>query len=350
MNILRNNFDLIRLFAALQVALVHGERYMVPSGNFLRPALEFLPGVPIFFFISGFLIAASYERSSSLTSFSIKRLLRIYPALWLCVLGTTLSLWLLGYFENNEATLPSVLGWLAAQLSILQFYNPEFMRNYGAGIVNPALWTIAVELQFYFVMPVLAKLFHKRRALFFLLLTVLLIFSAVYSNYLAQAYSENTVRKMIGVSFLPWIGMFMIGNLAHFYWSSVARYFTGRLALWGLVYAVCVAIGLYVESRFDIVISGNGIVLPLFLPLAGLILSFAYSFTALSRLTGGRDISYGLYIWHMPIIGTWLYLGMPGSYMSIILCVAITSIIATLSWNFLEKPALSLKPVSRQAQ
>ena len=54
-DITTNNFDLIRLFAASQVAITHASEHL----GFNHPiidAIAFLPGVPIFFFISGFLI------------------------------------------------------------------------------------------------------------------------------------------------------------------------------------------------------------------------------------------------------------------------------------------------------
>ena len=50
-----NNFDFIRLIAALQVALVHGITHL--EVKILNPFLDFLnlfPGVPIFFFSEWF--------------------------------------------------------------------------------------------------------------------------------------------------------------------------------------------------------------------------------------------------------------------------------------------------------
>ncbi len=71
---LKNNFDLIRLFAAFQVALVHVFHIMEIEtawvGSFILHLLYLFPGVPIFFFISGFLISRSYENNSCLRSFS----------------------------------------------------------------------------------------------------------------------------------------------------------------------------------------------------------------------------------------------------------------------------------------
>ena len=63
----RNNFDLIRLAAALQVASTHALPYFVPGSRswYLVRFLELFPGVPVFFFVSGFLISKSFEKNSN---------------------------------------------------------------------------------------------------------------------------------------------------------------------------------------------------------------------------------------------------------------------------------------------
>mgnify|MGYP001238677287 CR=1 FL=1 len=58
-NSTRNNFDLLRLFAALQVALEHSSVHLQHSYAILD-MLALFPGVPIFFFLSGYLIFGSY--------------------------------------------------------------------------------------------------------------------------------------------------------------------------------------------------------------------------------------------------------------------------------------------------
>ncbi|KZZ60966.1 hypothetical protein A3762_14930 [Oleiphilus sp. HI0125] len=80
-----NNFDLLRLIAALQVAFVHGvDHFKVEMPETLMTVIAAFPGVPIFFVISGFLISAAYDRTPSMRTYAINRLLRIYPALWFC--------------------------------------------------------------------------------------------------------------------------------------------------------------------------------------------------------------------------------------------------------------------------
>jgi hypothetical protein len=50
------------------------------------------------------------------------------------------------------------LPWLAAQLTIGQFYNPVFLRGYGLGVLNGSLWTIPLE-QFCVLVPLLHRIF-----------------------------------------------------------------------------------------------------------------------------------------------------------------------------------------------
>lgn len=151
-----NNFDLIRLLAAMQVALGHSISHL--DINIYIPLLQYFPGVPIFFFVSGFLISLSYERSASFSIYSKNRFLRIYPALWVCLILSLVSVVLAGY------EIPINLGllkWLVAQLTWGQFYNPQFLRDYGVGVLNGSLWTIPVEISFYLIFPLICFLGNR---------------------------------------------------------------------------------------------------------------------------------------------------------------------------------------------
>jgi peptidoglycan/LPS O-acetylase OafA/YrhL len=53
MKSLDNNFNLIRLFAALQVAIVHSASYLNIDIQYLK-FLDLFPGVPIFFLLAAF--------------------------------------------------------------------------------------------------------------------------------------------------------------------------------------------------------------------------------------------------------------------------------------------------------
>ena len=75
-----NAFNLLRLVAAFWVFLSH-EHLM--TGTAWAPRGEL--GVYVFFSISGFLIARSWDRRSSVLQYFQNRCLRILPALWLVV-------------------------------------------------------------------------------------------------------------------------------------------------------------------------------------------------------------------------------------------------------------------------
>ena len=155
-----NNFDLLRLLAALQVVIAHSVDHtgiherLTGTSSIAFEAFIMLPAVPIFFVISGFLINASFERSpGNLRGYFWRRALRIFPALWLAViLGLGTVAWG-GYLQKEFVSSSTFVAWLVAQTTVFQFWNPEHFRGFGMGVVNAALWTISVELQYYFFVP-----------------------------------------------------------------------------------------------------------------------------------------------------------------------------------------------------
>src|SRR6266436_40126 len=78
-----NNLEWLRLIFAVQVVFVHAAEHL----NFAIPAIiGHFPGVPAFFFVSGFLIYASYLNAPGRRYFE-NRFLRLFPALVFVTLG-----------------------------------------------------------------------------------------------------------------------------------------------------------------------------------------------------------------------------------------------------------------------
>ena len=74
-----------------------------------------------------------------------------------------------------------------------------------------------------------------------------------------------------------------------------------------------------------------------------LILKIAYTAPKLSdKILKKNDISYGLYIFHMPIINYFLHQQVTGTA-GFFLTILLTVIIASMSWFFFEKKILSFK-------
>lgn len=340
-----NNFDLVRLLAAAQVAFVHTVHHMqivLPFHDTTMRIIGAFPGVPIFFIVSGFLISASYQRSDGLADFVKNRVLRLFPALWLVfVFGVVLAA-ATGYFIENPVSFPQFLIWAAAQLSVGQFYNPDFMRGYGEGVLNGSLWTLPVEMQFYALTPLLVPLLTggRRRWAVALLLFAFFIVANVALSLLRADSVDTLAIKLFTITFVPWVYMFMLGAVLSLHWGRFALLFEGRFGLWLLAYCLVVMIDLW----FPIGIQGNHI-LPIWVPLvAGLVLSATFTNCRLSnRLLRRNDISYGSYIYHMPIINFMVEQGWGRGSGLAWLPVPATFFVAWLSWRWVEKPALRLK-------
>ena len=339
-----NNFDIIRLFAALQVVIMHALTHFGYEESFLRSILSFFPGVPIFFFVSGFLISQSFDRSTTLLSYFRKRALRIFPALWVVTLITIIAIFLSGYFNEVKWSLTNLLLWVLGQTTIVQFYNPGFFRDFGVGVVNGALWTISVELQFYILMPLLATIFSFSRSVYLLLLSGIFVFALLYLQIILPAYEDYLVSKLTYVTFLPWVGIFMLGHLCSKYWEKIRPLIEGKFLIWISLYVLISTIAVRLEDFIGTQISGNRIVFPIMVLLIGLVLSAAYTKPNLSeKFLKGQDVSYGVYLYHLPIINFWIYFGFRQDAIGITMCVILALCFALFSWFLVEKPALKFK-------
>ena len=86
----QNCFDLLRLLLAASVVYTHA--YLLcgseePTHNLFKRQLS-VGSIAVlgFFGVSGYLVTASWQRSSGIWSFLKKRALRIFPGFWVCLL------------------------------------------------------------------------------------------------------------------------------------------------------------------------------------------------------------------------------------------------------------------------
>jgi len=344
-----NSLDAIRLFAATQVAVLHTWEFMYQgeSGGVFFELLRLFPGVPIFFFISGYLISRSYERSPALAAYWKNRFLRLYPALVICVFANLVMVAMTGYLSEVGATFTDVSLLFLAKTTFLQFYNPEFMRAFGDGVLNGSLWTICVELQFYFLTPVIYFLFSRggkgKQIPNIALISLIILF--VFANralfYFRDDYSELIAWKLYRVSFAPWIYMFLCGILVQRNFDLIA----------GLVKSIPTTLVFFVYLVFAYIAvfhlglpTGNEVSPILFLVLVPLILRMAYTKpVVINSVMKGNDISYGIYIWHMPIVNQMLYWKMSETHFYAWVALILSILAAVISWVYIEKPALGLK-------
>lgn len=333
----QNNFDLIRLLAALQVLIIHGFEHLKLDTTPIE-WLQIFPGVPIFFVISGFLVSASYERSNTIYSYATNRILRIYPGLWVCFLLSLLSVFVI---YQHPIIWHQAVPWIAAQLSFAQFYNPDFLRNYGVGTLNGSLWTIPVEIQFYICVPIVYFIFNRlnwKRLPIFVIFAGLIIIGQIYQTAIID--KQNIILKLIGVTAFPYLYMFILGILLQRYWLVISLFIRKKVFTLTLIYFFLAII----LPKSGISVSGNQIN-PISAILLGIIaVGLAHTAPSLSQKTlNGNDISYGLYIYHMPIINIFVHLEKIHSYYYLGLSILLSIIFAALSWSLVEKPALKIR-------
>jgi len=334
-----NNFDFIRLFAATQVVIGHGFRdFDIEMNPFVKQILSAFPGVPIFFVISGFLISASLDRNPSLGRYFVNRFLRIYPGLWVCFLVSLLSI---AVFYRPVVSLGEFVPWVLAQVSVGQFYNPEFLRGYGIGVLNGSLWTIPVELQFYILLPVLYWLLDRMSwSKWFIctFLAFLIIVNQIFWSY--SLGNESIFAKLAGVTVFPYLFMFFLGVLLQKNQRFIEKYLKDKFLVIFAAYCALSMAAFLLGFRHG----GTSFNPVSAVGLSLLVISLAYSYNGkLSNPLKGNDLSYGIYIYHMIWANMLVHHSSLPGLVNFSLVITATFASAALSWKFVEKPALGLK-------
>src|SRR5579884_3235028 len=157
-----NNFDALRLFAALAVVFSHS--FLIAEGSeasepFVRltgnQCVLGLVGVFVFFVISGYLVTESWCRRPAPLRFATRRLLRIYPGLAVNALVSALLLGPLvtGMSLGAYLASPELGKFFAHILTLnpgpLQLPGVLFAKNSVGLLVNGSLWTLRYEVMMY---------------------------------------------------------------------------------------------------------------------------------------------------------------------------------------------------------
>ncbi|MBD1393320.1 acyltransferase family protein [Mucilaginibacter glaciei] len=330
-----NNFDLLRFLAATQVIFDHYYQHLnIPLSQFGLDVLYLFPGVPVFFVISGFLISASYERNNSIKTYIKNRLLRIYPALWACIIISIIVITITGvsfiYWET--------LLWLPVQFVGL-IYTPQFLKGYGFGSYNGSLWTIPLELQFYVCLPLCYILAPKKGTTYWFI--ALFVLFAMASALVKMPGFTAHIEKLITYSFVPHFYLFLAGVILQRIQLYKQKLIRGKALYWIIIYAVY---SLTLSTTIEI----TAFTLIKNIILAFSVISLAYSKPLLAKkLLGGNDISYGIYIYHGLILTVMIQEKITINLPVLILT---TYAAACLSWVLVERPFLKRKERTIRSQ
>ena len=325
----KNNLELLRLIFALQVVISHTASYFTTEIK-LPDFIQNFPGVPAFFFVSGFLIYSSYINSPGIVYFK-NRFLRIFPGLLVTFGGSIVILYDQGFSSLVDNYYIFII-WFFSQITLGQAYNPDLFRSVGIGIINGSLWTITTEIIFYLIIPFVVKMENRFRFLIIALIIFSFLLYSIGPLVLdIVVYRNKSIFDLIALTPLVWGWMFGLGIVAVKYFTQISKF---------LKYTpICfmpLILMIYQGDGFLFQPSGNRLGFIYFLCYAALILWLAFWLPVISL---SFDISYGTYIWHAPIINLLFILNFPNVSMAILL----TIFIATLSWFLVEKPMLKLK-------
>jgi peptidoglycan/LPS O-acetylase OafA/YrhL len=289
--------------------------------------------VPMFFSLSGFLVAGSLERCQTLISFLGLRVLRIVPALAgevllsALLLGpilTTLSL--RSYFSTH-----GFFGYFLNILGDIHYALPGvFQNNPFPTMVNGQLWTVPYELICYLIIAAISICGLMRRRVLFLLAVIAL--HVLMSLYLIS-YSVQTVEGDTGL--LPM--NFLIGVLFYFYREHIP--WNGGLFLAALVSSLVLRSTLFGQ------------------PFSMVFVTYVTTYLGLtnprrSRVLLGGDYSYGLYLYGWPVQQAVASIGPATHHWHLNILIALPSVclMAFVSWWLVEKPSLRLRGRLRELE
>lgn len=294
--------------------------------SFLLKFTDSKIGVKGFFVISGFLVAKSYSNTPSLKNYFIKRVKRILPAYIFVIFLSVISLSLVtsysvyDYFINQN-----IVKYLASNLVFLNFLHPclpGVFENNMMCVVNGSLWTLKVEEGFYLVLPILFYIMKRTKKQFLVLLSIYLC--SIFYWLLMTNYFQNHILAKQLPGYLSYFagGIFLYLNFDFLYQHKAKLLALAIASLW-------------VSSLMNLQVD---IISPI--AFATLVITIAYSLKPLNNFGKYGDFTYGIYIFHFPIIQIFKQFDLFVKYNTLLMgfCVVlITFLLAVFSWFFIEK-------------
>lgn len=343
-----NNFNLIRAIAATAVLVSHA--YPITQGPDVLQPMEKLTGLTLgtlsvyaFFAISGYLIAASFERSRTRLHFIAARVLRLVPGLLVSLLVvayligplvTTLPL--AAYFSD-----PAAYSFLFRNLVLYtpQYTLPGVFETAPYTTIEGSIWTLFYEVAAYVI-------------LFFAGLTGALAKPRVMAVLLALLVALWVAVRLVDIE-LPTHLSLLIRMALPFATGSAFYIWRAQLPL--SIVGVAALIGLSALTRNTVIYEAV-----LVLALSYIVFWAAYipNTRWLRAYNRVGDYSYGIYIYAFPIQGlaVWMF-GSMSPLQNMAIALPMTLLPSILSWHLIEKPALAvryrladaLRPASRAA-
>jgi peptidoglycan/LPS O-acetylase OafA/YrhL len=339
---------------ALAVFMTLGAHYLSRVGWDYIPYLWY--GVDIFFGISGFLITgillrtrqeiADTEKLGSIKNFFIRRALRLFPAYYLFITFFVLARIALHLFLwKPEYTIPFYL-----YLPNIYFFN---LGSFDSGSFSH-LWSLGVEEQFYLFWPWLVLYFPVKylKYLFPSLVLIAIGINVWFHDVKMIRVLPFSNFHTLGIG--AWYAYYKFSSPGMTIFQLLEKY---RNIIWAGVFTVL----LYFLFSSYTVPMAQRFGLEVFLSLTVLMFLVVFCkndnkvFNAVTRNSAVQfigKISYGVYLYHMPVPDLLLVVFKKAGYnydfqnsplLSLLMITGVTFTIAYFSFRFIEQPFLNLK-------
>jgi peptidoglycan/LPS O-acetylase OafA/YrhL len=295
LHLYRNDITGLRAFAVLAVVIFHAFPEAIPGGFI---------GVDVFFVISGFLISGILFKeldgsAFSFSTFYMRRVQRIFPALIVVICTTYASSWFLLFAEDFRQ--------LGNHIAHASLFISNFLLYRESGYFDVAadakpllhLWSLAIEEQFYLLWPVILWAFWRFEKLRFGLLFGVTVISFSWNVY----QSHNNLNHDF-YSPLTRFWEFTFGALVAY--SQRKSFLSTKTANWISLLSVCLLFFSVFFINRHTAFPGSWALVPVFG--AGLLIAAgpnAWSNRVLFSNTPAiwiGLISYPLYLWHWPAL------------------------------------------------
>lgn len=333
-----NNFDALRLLAAIAVIFGHAHPLTKsPDLGLLGSSVQAI-AVKIFFVISGYLIYTSWTLQPSVLPYLQKRALRIFPALAvLCVLTVFVVGPLItdipvrtyfGYLHTYYYFVNVLLRPVYDLPGLFQF-NPYPVA------VNGSLWSLPVEFAMYLTLPLVCWIQQRAKShSVFVLFTLGLCWASVWYVRAHQPAQHPVLYGTDLISLLDVAPYFFLGALIR-----DLRLEEFLNPVFGSFLIIAVAL-IQPTGRIS-----SEIALYVLVPYVALAVALNAN-SLLASVGKYGDFSYGVYLYGFLFqqVVNRLAHGQLGPWSNALLSLSPALLLAMLSWHFVEKPMLALKP------
>lgn len=310
-------------------------------------------GVPLFFVLSGYLLGGQLKLQSltapTLLHFWRRRILRIYPAVWLQLLVLILASYWLPSLYTSTAT-PDLIR------NILLWVNmPPSMTS----PINGVWWTLPIELSFYATLPLLILL--QRRVGWIATVIACFTLTLLWRYWVIQNFpTDNYVRYLPLLDILP-------GSLSSFAAGFALTFLDIRWSKrqWQLACVAAVVIFLSLEywqlAHKESYWSGHWLLVCWNTSIALAIAFLVYCAIhpqCRGTIMGSRplvwlgELSFGIYLWHFPVQKALLEIApnywdtSTASAAALMASLFITLPLAAVSYYWVEKPIMGWRKIA----